>query len=178
MKIRFLFLFLFFSNISLNAQQLNVGIRIQKTQQMYWENGVSAQYSFANFKPGRLFVGFDFVTSRLGSAMNSNALKQDSYLLSGSYYFFKNKPYHLIGRLNTGFLKTDLEFELFDGLPSSAFLLSPELGMNYSPESWPVSLNFGLGYYLTMQAENKTPGTFQPLYYHMTLYYKLFNSSK
>lgn len=145
---------------------------------MYWENGISAQYSFANFKPNRLFVGFDFVTSRLGTAMNSNALKQHSYIFSGSWYFFKNKPYHLIGRLNTGYLNTDLEYDIFDDLPSSAFLLAPELGFNYSPEKLPIAFNLGLGYYLNMQDEYKTPGTFQPLYYHLTAYYKLFNLEK
>lgn len=178
MKIRFLLVFLFCASFNLQAQHLNVGIRLQKTQEMYWENGISAQYSFANFKPNRLFVGFDFVTSRLGTAMNSNALKQDSYIFSGSWYFFKNKPYHLIGRLNTGYLNTDLEYDIFEELPSSAFLLAPELGFTYSPEALPIALNLGLGYYLSVQDENKTPGTFQPLYYHLTLYYKLFKQEK
>lgn len=178
MKTLFLLIFLFCASFSIQAQQLNVGIRLQKTQQMYWENGISARYSFANFKPNRLFVGFDFVTSRLGTAMNSNALKQDSYIFSGSWYFFKNKPYHLIGRLNTGYLNTDLEYDIFDELPSSSFLLAPELGFNYNPEKLPIALNLGLGYYLNMQDENKTPGTFQPLHYHLTLYYKLFNQEK
>jgi hypothetical protein len=35
------------------AQTLKVGPRIQKTQNMYWENGISAQYSFENFKPNQ-----------------------------------------------------------------------------------------------------------------------------
>lgn len=177
MKNYFLFILLFYTGI-VEAQQFNVGIRLQKTHQMYWENGVSAQYSFANFKKDRLFVGFDFVTSRLGTAFNSNALKQDSYIFSGSWHFFKKRQVHLVGRLNTGYLTTDLEADIFAQLPSSAFLLAPEFGLNYSPKQLPFSLNTGIGFYVNMLEESKTPGTFQPLYYHLTIYYKLFENRK
>ena len=177
MKTYFLFTLLF-TSVLVEAQQLNVGIRLQKTHQMYWENGVSAQYSFSNFKPDRLFVGFDFVTSRLGTAFNSNALKSDSYIFSGSWYFFKNRQVHLVGRMNTGYLKTDLEEAIFDDLPASAFLLAPEIGLSYSPRNKPFSLNTGIGFYVNTKEESKTPGTFQPLYYHLTLYYKLFDQKK
>jgi hypothetical protein len=140
MKNHFLFILLFYTGI-VEAQQFNVGIRLQKTHQMYWENGVSVQYSFADFKPDRLLLGFDFVTSRLGTAFNSNAIKQDSYIFSGSWLFFKKRQVHLVGRLNTGYLTTDLEEDIFAKLPSSAFLLAPELGLNYSPKHLPFSLN-------------------------------------
>jgi hypothetical protein len=156
-----------------SAQQLNVGLRFQKTHSMYWENGISAQYSFANFKPDRFYVGFDFVTSSLGTAMGSNALKQSSYIFSGSWYFNHGKQFRLIGRLNVGYLFANLEDEIFDELPSTAFLLAPEFGMSYQFKDLPIRINAGLGYYLGVQEAYNTPGTFQPLYYHFTLYYNL-----
>ena len=32
------------------SQNLDVGMRIQKTQSLYWENGITAQYTIENFK--------------------------------------------------------------------------------------------------------------------------------
>ncbi|MCB0561325.1 MAG: hypothetical protein H6573_25700 [Lewinellaceae bacterium] len=87
-------------SISLYGQKLNIGVKFQKTHSLYWENGITAQYSFANFKAGQFYLGFDYVTSRLGSAAGSNALKQDSYLLSAAWYFSKEKPFHVTTRLN------------------------------------------------------------------------------
>lgn len=156
------------------AQNLNVGIRLQKTNGMYWENGISAQYTFAGFKPKQMYVGFDFVSSSLGTAINSNALKQNSFIFSGSWYFQKDKAFRLLARLNLGYLKANLEYEIFDDLPNSAFLFSPEFGMCYTFKNLPIALNTGIGYYVSVQPENKTPGTFQPLYYHFTAYYQLF----
>ena len=141
---------------------------------MYWENGISAQYSFAKFKPDQLFIGFDYVTSRVGSAYNTNALKQDNYLFSASWQFTKNKPYHFVTRLNVGYFYSDLEEEIFDAIPNTAFLFSPEIGFTFNIPKVPVSLNFGTGYYIITQKEGYSPGTLQPLYFHFDVYYILF----
>ena len=161
------------SGVMASAQELNVGLRFQKTHYMYWENGISAQYSFAKFKPSQFYLGFDFVTSALGTAMGSNAIKQSSYIASGSWYFNKEKQFRLIGRLNVGYLVANLESEIFDDLPNTAFLLAPEFGLSYQFKELPIRINAGMGLYLSMQESYNTPGTFQPLYYHLTLYYNL-----
>jgi hypothetical protein len=44
------FPFLLCGNSSANAQNWTANT---KTQNMYWENGISAQYSFENFKPNQ-----------------------------------------------------------------------------------------------------------------------------
>ena len=158
----------------MQAQTLNVGARIQKTQEMYWENGITAQYSFAKFKPNQFFIGFDYVTSRLGSAYNSNAIKQDNYIVSGSWQFNKDKTYHFVTRLNAGYFYSDLEEDIFDGVPNTAFLFSPEIGFTYSSKKLPISLNLGSGYYIITGKEGYSPGTLQPLYFHLDIYYTLF----
>lgn len=160
------------------AQTFKVGPRIQKTQNMYWENGISAQYTFENFKPNQFFVGFDFVSSRLGSAFSSNAIKQDSYLLSGSWHFNKNKPYHFVTRLNAGYFYSDLEDEMFNEIPNTAFLFSPEVGFSYDFRKLPISLNLGTGYYIITEKEGYSPGTLQPLYFHLDIYYTFTKSKK
>jgi hypothetical protein len=160
------------------AQTLKVGSRIQKTQNMYWENGLSAQYSFENFKPNQFFVGFDFVSSRLGSAFNSNAIKQDNYLLSASWHFNKNKLYHLVTRLNVGYFYSDLEEDIFKEIPNTAFLFSPEIGFSYDFRKLPISLNVGTGYYIITEKEGYSPGTLQPLYFHFDIYYTFTKPKK
>jgi len=80
---KFLFsLFIILAIQSLDAQNVDLGIKFQKTQTLYWENGISAQLSFDNFKPRQFYVGADYITSRLGTAINSNALKQDNLTVS------------------------------------------------------------------------------------------------
>ena len=160
--------------IIIHAQTLKVGARIQKTQEMYWENGISSQYSFAKFKPNRFFIGFDYVSSRLGSAYNSNAIKQDSYIFSGSWLFNKSKPYHFLTRLNMGYFYSDLEYEIFNEIPNTSFLLAPELGFTYDFKKVPISLNLGTGFYVITAKEGYSPGTLQSLYFHFDIHYTLF----
>ena len=161
-------------NFIAQAQSLNVGVRIQKTNEMYWENGISAQYSFAKFKPDQFFIGFDYVTSRLGTAYNSNAIKQDNFIFSGSWLFNKSKSYHFVTRLNLGYFYSDLEEDIFDEIPNTAFLFSPEIGFTYNLPKLPISLNLGAGYYIITEKEGYSPGTLQPLYFHLDIYYTLF----
>lgn len=158
------------------TQTFNAGIRIQKTNQMYWENGFSLQYSFQDFAPERLYIGFDYVTSRLGSAIGSNALKQDNYIVSGTWFFKEPKPFRFHVRLNVGYFYSDYEEAIFDDVPNTAFLLSPEIGVNYAFKELPISLSLGSGYYIDFAKGGYSPGTFQPLYYHFDIYYTIFKT--
>ena len=78
--------------------------------------------------PDRLYFGFSYFTSRLGKAINSNAIKQDNFLLSAAWYF---KPNHIIRpfvRLNTGCFLSDYP-AIFDVLPHSSLLFSSDVGL-------------------------------------------------
>jgi hypothetical protein len=167
------FVIVSFGWISLNAQNLNIGIKFQKTHSLYWENGVSVQYSFSNIKPDQLYLGFDFISSRLGSALNSNALSQDSYIASATWLFRKDKSLRITTKLNFGYLKVDLEEEAFSDLPQTATLLSPEIGFAYDLHNLPLRLNLGLGFNIGLQPEGESPGTLQPLFYNFSVYYQL-----
>lgn len=159
------------------SQKINVGIRIQKTQNMYWENGVSLQYAFKKFKPKQFYLGFDIVSSRLGSALGSNAIKQSHFLFSGNWNFIPDQPYHFITRLNIGYFHSDLEYEIFDEIPNTAFLLSPEIALGYTFSQFPMALQLGSGYYIDFAKPGYSPGTLLPLYYHLDLYYTINKSN-
>ncbi len=163
---------------NLHAQNLNVGIKLQKTNFMYWENGVSAQYSFANLKPDQLYVGFDYLTSRLGSAMGSNALKQDRITASVGWQFRKEKSFRIATKLNFGYFNVSLEEEIFKDLPNSAVLVAPEVGLSYDFRQLPIIISLGGGYNVDFAKEGESPGTLQPLYYNFSVYYKLFQNSE
>ncbi|TNE46849.1 MAG: hypothetical protein EP344_19905 [Bacteroidetes bacterium] len=159
--------------LSLYGQNLHVGIKLQKTHLMYWENGISARYTFSSFKPGQFYVGLDYVTSRLGTALGSNALKQDNYTVSAAWYFRKEKAFRIVTNLNTGYFHADVEEEIFRELPHNAFLLSPEVGLCYIFRSLPLAMNLGAGYNINLVEEGRSPGTLQPLFYNLGIYYKI-----
>ena len=159
----------------IHAQNFEAGIRIQKTQNMYWENGVTASYSFENFKPNKFYVGFSYITSRLGTAMGSNALKQDNFLAHASWLCGKKmKPLRFYGRLGIGFFKAEQVDEIFKNVPNSAFLINPEIGLNYQFKEWPISINLGTGLNVDFKEDGYSPGTLQLLYYHLDLNYRIF----
>ena len=163
---------------SVYSQNLDVGIRIQKTHGMYWENGITAQYQFENFKPINFSVGISYITSRLGTAMGTNALKQDSYIANANWFFGKKaKPFKVYGRLNMGYFHAEEINDIFQDVPNTAFMFAPEFGLRYQFKQIPLSLNLGSGYYLFTGEDGTSPGTFQPLYYHLDICYTL-NLSK
>lgn len=157
----------------LNAQDALLGLKFQKSHRMYLENGLSFQYSFSNLKEGNLYFGVDVVSSRVGSAWQTNALKQTNYTITAAWFNRKDKNLQFYGRLAMGIFKANLEYEIFDDLPSSAWIVAPDFGLRYKLPKLPIYFQTGFGYNLPMQSEVKTPGTFQPLNYHFSLYYKL-----
>lgn len=157
----------------MNAQNLNLGVKFQKTHSLYWENGLSVQYSFKSFKPDQFYIGVDYVTSRLGSAISSNALKQDNMVASLAWHFRKNKSFRIITKLNLGIFKADLEEEIFSELPSGTTIIAPELGVSYDFKNYPIKLNLGLGFNANITNGGQSPGTQQPLFYHLSIFYKL-----
>jgi hypothetical protein len=169
---------LVFCSSNAAAQELKAGVRIQKTYTMYWENGITLQYGFRKFKTDRFRIGLDVVSSRLGTAIRSNAIKQESYLLSGSWLFNKNKSYHIVTRINVGYFYSDPGESFFEVIPHTSMLLSPEVGFIYDFRKLPLSLNLGGGFYLDMAKEGYSPGTLQPLYYHFDIHYRIFNKAK
>ena len=108
---------------------LDVGLRLQKTLNLYYENGITVQYAHPGLLKNRLEVGFNYVSSRLGSAISSNALKQDNIFFSGSYLFRPQRTIHPFLRANAGWFRADYESELFQNLDNSSPLLSAEVGL-------------------------------------------------
>src|SRR5476651_2094041 len=108
---------------------IDVGPRVQKAIYLYYENGVSLSYSNKKIMPDRVYFGFSYYTSRLGTAYHSNAIKQDNYLLSAAYYFRRNHVVRPFLRANGGYFSADYGSPIFDVLPSKTMLLSADGGL-------------------------------------------------
>jgi hypothetical protein len=152
--------------------ELKGGIRIQKAQKLYWENGFSFDYTSPKIADSRIHFGVSYVTTRLGSAVGSNAIKQDNYLISAGYHFRHLKQLQPFIRLNTGYFHADYEEDIFNVLPNSAFLMSADTGLSYEFRG-PFTVSLSAGYNLTSGNGTSGPGTLFPFYYQMSIFYTL-----
>jgi hypothetical protein len=155
--------------------ELKGGVRIQKAQKLYWENGFSFDFASPKIADSRIHFGATYVTTRLGSAMGSNAIKQDNYLISAGYHFRHLKHFQLFTRLNTGYFHADYEEAIFDVLPNSAFLFSADAGVYYE-FSIPLTVSLSAGYNLNSGNGSSGPGTLYPVFYQMSIFYTLLKN--
>jgi hypothetical protein len=166
----FLVMLLFINSKNLHAQihSFDVGLRFQKTVDLYYENGITGQYYFTN----QVVFGASYITSQLGSAMGSNAIKQDNYILSGSYFFRPKKLLQTFLRLNTGYFTADYESNIFKNLQNSSALLSLDGGLLYSFKT-PIKLNLSLGYNVFTGDGVNGAGTLYPVFFQTSVMWNL-----
>ncbi len=153
-------------------QNLKAGIVLQKTQSLYWENGVGFDYSSANILDNKIHFKATFLSSRLGSAFNSNAIKQDNFIVGADWRFRSKKDFQILVGLNTGVFKAHYDDPIFDDLPSSSIMLSAETGLVYQFK-FPLSAMLTVGYNLRNGDGAVIPGTLFPVFYKLGLYYSL-----
>ncbi len=146
----------------------DVGLRFQKTVDLYYENGITGQYNLTK----RIIVGASYFTSRLGSAISSNAIKQDNFIVSGAYVFRPKKKLQPFARLNTGYFVADYESDIFKSLSNSSALLALDGGLLYSFKS-PLKLNLSLGYNAITGDGTQGSGTLYPVFLQTSVMWNL-----
>jgi len=164
---------------SANAQSsiLDAGIRLQQTVNLYSENGIALSYSNKALLPDRLYFGFSYATSRLGTAFNTYAIKQDNYLVSAAWYFRENHVIRPFVRLNTGYFSADYVEAIFNVLPQSSLLLSSDFGICFQT-GLPLKISTSLGYNFITGNGLSGPGTLFPVFYQLTLSWNIFDRTK
>lgn len=163
---------LYFGLADAQLYELNVGIVSQKTQKLYWENGLGIDFTSDLLLGKRIHLKTAFVTSRLGSALGSNAIKQESITLGADWRFFKNNPFQLFTGLNAGYFMAHYEDPQFDVLPSTSPLLQFETGLVYR-FVFPLSLSASFGYNFINSNGERGPGTLFPVFYQLKAYYRI-----
>jgi hypothetical protein len=146
-----------------NKPVFDVGIRLQKSIDLYAENGITVQYTHPKLANNRLYVGASYVTSRLGTALASNAIKQDNIVLFTGYYFRPNWTIQPFVKANVGYFKADYGLDLFNDLPQRSLLASPEIGLCYCP-AFPLKISGSIGYNLLTGNGVLGPGTLYPVF--------------
>jgi hypothetical protein len=166
------FIILSISTVFAQDKSLLTGIRLQKTHNFYYENGVAIEYTQEKYLQNKIYLGFIYVTSKLGTAINSNAVKQDNYLIQIGYHFLKDKIICPTVQLNTGYFHADYGSPIFDVLPHSSMLLSIEPGifLNFKVS---VKAKLSAGYNLITGNGTSGPGTLYPLFFQCSIFYQL-----
>lgn len=172
-----LFAFIILQMCSLKAQQpiLDVGLRLQKSINLYAENGVSASFSTPKFGYDKVFFGIAYVSSRLGSAWGTNAIKQDNFLFSVGHFGRKGKLIRPFARLNSGWFNADYESDLFDDLDHQSLILAPDFGISLEAP-FPVKVQCTFGYHLITGDGTSGPGTLYPLFIQSTVSWNIFRN--
>lgn len=155
-----------------------IGFNFKKYNSFYWENGIQANYYN---KKLHLTLGANFETTLLGSALNSNALKQYNFSLFIDREFALLPRTALKPRLNLGYFYADYESNVFNKLNNSTFTISPELVIQITPGSIfskKLQLEFSTGYNIIHGDGTNGLGTLYPLYYRMNILYQITNNYK
>ncbi len=172
------FLFVFILSVGYSSAQftkyyeLNAGIVAQKTQKLYWENGIGVDFASDFLLDRRIHLKAAMVSSRLGSAFRSNAISQESFTLGADWRFFRKKPMQIFTGLNAGYFMAHYDNSEFDILPNSSSLLQFESGMSYR-FAVPLTLSASLGYNFINSNGKKGPGTLFPVFYQLKVYYRI-----
>jgi len=178
-KLKGLAIFLFLISIYLPQESpaqsnthIDLGLRFQKSFGLYWENGIISQFSFDSIANNKLRLGIGYVSSRLGSAIGNNAIKQDNYQIWLAYYFKKDKKFNPFMSLGSGFFVANYGSDDFDALDQSSLLLSPIAGLEWNTP-FELKMNVSLGYNFTSGNGEKGPGTLYPVFAQFNFYYPL-----
>lgn len=171
-----LIILLYFFTIHIHSKasesELFLGVKLQKTHSLYYENGFNAEYSSSEFLGNQFHSGFSYISSRFGSAFNSNALKQDNFLFHTSYSFLKNAILNPFIKLNAGFIVADYQSPLFDDIDNTMPLTSMDLGLSYTPNT-PLKAQVSLGYNIITSDGTSGVGTVYPLYFNIIIMWNI-----
>ena len=157
---------------SSTKQDIKLGLVFQKTQSLYLENGIGADYSSDFLLNKRIHLKASYLSSRFGSALGTNAIKQDNIIVGADLRFRQNKDLQILAGINSGVLLVDYENSIFDVLPKSTMLLSIETGLVYNFK-FPLSISLTAGYNLKSGNGIDIPGTLFPVFYKFGVFYKL-----
>ncbi|NVJ85632.1 MAG: hypothetical protein HWE15_04960 [Algoriphagus sp.] len=151
---------------------IELGFRSQKSFGLYFENGIVTQFSFEKFVPQRFYLGAGYITSRIGSALGTNAIKQDNFQIWLSYYLMKGKKFRPFISVGSGFFSADYESDVFRQLDHQSALISTNAGLEWA-SPFQLKINLALGYNFISGNGEKGPGTLYPTFAQLNLFYPL-----
>ena len=154
--------------------EFKAGLKFQKTYNLYYENGLELGYTHTKLWDRRVQFQVSYVSSRLGSALSSNALKQDYYLFSTGLHFRPVKLIEPYIQLNLGYFQFDTEIDKFTFLPNTTLLYSFATGVKFNVLPKIGGFYLDLGYNFVQGNGKEGPGTLYPLFFNLGLLFNIF----
>lgn len=151
---------------------LFAGLRFQKAVGFYWANGISAELSSAALLKQKISLGVNIVSSRLGSALASNAIPYTEINISAIKYFRGEKHFKPLVRLNVGYAHADFGSDEFADIPNRSALASLEAGAAYDLKL-PLRISLTAGYNIITGNGMKGLGLIYPLYTQCSVFYRI-----
>lgn len=150
-----------------NSSVISPYLIVQKTFALYWEGGVGVDYTHQKLADERLHFSADYLSSRLGSAWGSNALKQDYFSAGVHWHSWQHSSLRWVNGLKGSYFTVDYEDDEFNNLPSSTILVAFETGMLYTTSLLDVKMLFGVHFF---SGNGSTiPGSVFPVYSQLSV---------
>lgn len=159
--------------ISKTKQTFILGLRFQKAAGFYWSNGITVEYTNEKILKQKVSLGFNFISSKLGTALNSNAIPFYEIDISGIKYFRQNKSLKPLFRLNLGYAHANYGSDIFNDITDQSLLISIEAGAAYDFK-FPLRIALSGGYNLIKGNGEKGLGVIYPVYAQCSLIYRMF----
>jgi hypothetical protein len=159
-------------SVVVNKQSLIGGFRFQKAVGFYWTNGISLEYNNAKIWNQKISFGLNFVSSKLGSALFSNAIPYYEINFSGIKYFRHEKKLKPLIRLNIGYAHANYGSDIFKDIPNQSMLLSFEIGAAYDFKL-PIRIAVTGGYNIITGNGMSGLGVLFPVYAQFSIFYKI-----
>ncbi len=145
----------------------SLGLKFQNGYQLYYENGFELGYTHDMLLSRRLQVKVDYVTTRLGSALNKEALNQHYLTGALSFNFRPQKRVDPYIKLNYGQYWFETEHEMFSYMDNTSVILAPVFGVNFN------MLKYG-SFYMDMGYNIYTAATLYPLFFSVGINVNIF----
>jgi hypothetical protein len=147
---------LFILHLSVYAKvTVKPGLEISKSHNYHWNNGFSGEVHWNEFTyvSGR----FKFLSSQIGSALNSHALEEDYYLASFNFFSRPETWFNPYLEIETGYFTTHIPEKEFSYLETSSQIFNVQLGLRCHLQKIPLGVDLYLGYHLIQSANNLFP---------------------
>jgi hypothetical protein len=155
---------------TITSNQLEIGSLFQKSYHFYWENGITATYRPANIMNSRLGIGLNILSSKLGSALGTNAIRQNQILVFGQYDFRPGKSIRPFVQANFGYIKAQFDQLKFSDLELQSLLMSINAGVAGTiKENW--ILKGSQGYNIIGSNGRSGLATIYPFIFHLSAQY-------
>lgn len=152
--------------------ELMAGLRFQRYAGFYWVNGLSLEFRSDKVWKHKMGLAINYQSSRLGTALASNAIPYSEINLSAIRYFRTSRSLQPLLRFNAGFAIADYGSAEFSSIPNKSALASLEFGAAYLWKS-PLRVTLSFGYNIITGNGVSGLGVLYPLYAQASVFYRI-----